>query len=205
MFLTSQGGQAEGLRHSSRGHRPRNEVFVVSLRPVRALQTLLCAFVPSRPCVKKSRNCETNPISFKTRCPSITNNEEISFLIKSKSYDGEDRAPCGTKKVLPTIVFAKQVSICGSRQINPFPSCPNLSQHFLEKKDCLKSASICGLEFGSLWKAIVGYGRPPGGPVSGRQMQGYANLRKAMQAPPGGDYVLISPKTIKKTLSLTLN
>jgi hypothetical protein len=40
---------------------------------------------------EKGRNCETNPISFKTCCPSNTNNEEISFLIKSKSYDEEDQ------------------------------------------------------------------------------------------------------------------
>jgi hypothetical protein len=41
---------------------------------------------------KKGRNCETNPISFKTCCPSNTNNEKISLLTKSKSYDGANRA-----------------------------------------------------------------------------------------------------------------
>jgi hypothetical protein len=45
-----------------------------------------------RPCVKNGRNCETNPISFKTYYPSMTNNENISFLPKSKSYNVEDQA-----------------------------------------------------------------------------------------------------------------
>jgi hypothetical protein len=45
------------------------------------------AFPRLRPCGKKGRNCETNPISFKTYYPPNTNNEEIFFLLKSKSYD----------------------------------------------------------------------------------------------------------------------
>jgi len=39
-----------------------------------------------------SLNCETNPISFKTSCPSSTNNEKISVLAKSKSYEAKDPA-----------------------------------------------------------------------------------------------------------------
>jgi hypothetical protein len=35
-------------------------------------------------------NCETNPISSKTCCRSNTNNENISLLTKSKSYDVAD-------------------------------------------------------------------------------------------------------------------
>jgi hypothetical protein len=42
--------------------------------------------------VKKGKNDETNPISFKTCCPSMTNNEKISFFLKSKPYDVADRA-----------------------------------------------------------------------------------------------------------------
>ena len=45
MFLTSQGRQAEGLNHSSRGQhtrvRPRNGGLMLSSRPVRALQFTL--------------------------------------------------------------------------------------------------------------------------------------------------------------------
>jgi hypothetical protein len=36
---------------------------------------------------KKGRNCETNPISFKTYYPPNTNNENISLFTKSKPYD----------------------------------------------------------------------------------------------------------------------
>ena len=42
---------------------------------------------------KKGRNCETNPISFKTYYLPNTNNEIISLLAKSKSYDPKRRAP----------------------------------------------------------------------------------------------------------------
>jgi hypothetical protein len=94
--------QAEGLYHSSRGHRARNAVCLRSLRPVKALQSLLRVFAPPRLCVKKGRNCETNPISFTTSCPSIANNENFSLLTKSKSYGVEDRA-CGLPRQSPAL------------------------------------------------------------------------------------------------------
>jgi hypothetical protein len=37
-LVSPTGGQAEGLRHSSRGHRPRGTGFLGPSRPVRALQ-----------------------------------------------------------------------------------------------------------------------------------------------------------------------
>jgi hypothetical protein len=63
-----------------------------------------------------------------------------------------------------------------SRLIKPVPTYPRLSKQFSEKKDCLKVVSICaicGLKFGSLWKAIVGYGslrKTPGGQVYNKTM-----------------------------------
>jgi hypothetical protein len=41
---------------------------------------------PLRLCITPP-NCETNPISFKTCCPSKTNNKKISLFAKTKSYD----------------------------------------------------------------------------------------------------------------------
>ena len=50
--LTSRSDQAEGLRHSSRGHRPRNAMTLTLSRPVRALQvphySLTVALIPSQ-------------------------------------------------------------------------------------------------------------------------------------------------------------
>jgi hypothetical protein len=43
--LSQLGGQAEGLCHSSRGHRPRNAMTLDCSRPVRALQHL-CVSMP---------------------------------------------------------------------------------------------------------------------------------------------------------------
>jgi hypothetical protein len=49
------------------------------------------------------------------------------------------------------------------RLIQPIPSCPNLSQQFLEKKDCLNSLATLRAfapwreaHFGRLWSATVG-------------------------------------------------
>jgi hypothetical protein len=55
--------------------------------------------LPSAHLLQKGRNCETNPISFKTCCPPNTNNENISLLTKSKSYDSKRRA----RKSLPCL------------------------------------------------------------------------------------------------------
>jgi hypothetical protein len=87
-MIGSRSLQAEGLNHRSRGQRPRNTATLSHSRPVGALQPLLCAFVDIRRSGKIGRNCETNPISFKTYYPPNTNNEEISFLLKSKPYGG---------------------------------------------------------------------------------------------------------------------
>jgi hypothetical protein len=42
---------------------------------------------PGLAAFKKGRNCETNPILFKTHYLPNTNNEKISLLTESKSYD----------------------------------------------------------------------------------------------------------------------
>src|SRR5580698_4191405 len=63
---------------------------------------ITCPFPPSsrsQPSPKKGRNCETNPILFKTCCHLITNNEEIYFFLKSKSYDGEDSASASVPRL----------------------------------------------------------------------------------------------------------
>jgi hypothetical protein len=81
-MIDSQSLQAEGLNHRSRGQRPRNAIARVPSRPVRALHLSLRL----RASEKKVGIAKRTQFSFKTYCPSTTNNEKISLLIKSKSY-----------------------------------------------------------------------------------------------------------------------
>jgi hypothetical protein len=71
-----------------RHHSERLSILSKESVSIRAIRL----FAPSREVGKKGRNCETNPISFKTYCPPNTNNEKISLLTKSKSYDEQVRA-----------------------------------------------------------------------------------------------------------------
>jgi hypothetical protein len=79
MFDVSKHRSTPALRDSAIGPIRPSTRPLPPPRPAR--------FGRERPSGKKGRNCETNPISFKTYCPPNTNNENISLLTKSKSYD----------------------------------------------------------------------------------------------------------------------
>jgi hypothetical protein len=87
-----RGYKSFGAALSGRGNfctpvpRPMASATMVEAFGLDVRRSASCPKVPSG---KKGRNCETNPISFKTCCLPNTNNEKFSLLIKSKSYDSK--------------------------------------------------------------------------------------------------------------------
>jgi hypothetical protein len=73
------------------------------------------------PSVETPQNCETNPISFKTCCPSNTNIKFFSFLLKSKSYDPS--RPCqNVADPLPKMLPFKPLTSNDVTDVAAFPT-----------------------------------------------------------------------------------
>ena len=108
-------------------------------------------WILNSPSGKKGRKCETNPISFKTYCPSNANNEKISVFVKRKSYDLEDRAyDLQRRSTHPARRRCVKASQAWSSQVKA-------GQGVFEKNifSRLKPDSICDSpRFGRLWKAM---------------------------------------------------
>jgi hypothetical protein len=107
--------------------------------PSRLAPLLLCSFAV------KGRNCETNPISFKTYCPSNTNNEKFSLLTKSKSYDVRSASASRSQMLqvvapmLLKMLHLKPIHFNDVADVAPFPtSYSNYATHPLPRPSPLQ-------------------------------------------------------------------